>query len=301
VEGNTMKWIVGLDLRPFSRGAIQFAAWLAANSTAAGGEELVGVHVLEEGVLLNLLRYQHLDDVLASAQAAARTAVAEVGASDRFETIEILRGAHAESCLEEARVTHQGEALVVGRHAKQEGVSLVRLGRVARKLVRALHAPVVVVPPDLENAALGHGPVMALTDLQSDSTPAAHWAADMAARLGRELRIVHCVSDFAELGAAYLSGARLGEIGSQHREAGARSLSGWLEAEGLPPDCGQVVLGEPVEAALRLAASEHTTLLVAGARRLGLIERFFTARVGFELAAAAPCPVAIVPPPEAHG
>ncbi|HRI09043.1 MAG TPA: hypothetical protein PKW35_14575, partial [Nannocystaceae bacterium] len=39
-----MRWIVGLDLRGLSQGAIHFARWLHEHARA---ERLVGVHVIE--------------------------------------------------------------------------------------------------------------------------------------------------------------------------------------------------------------------------------------------------------------
>lgn len=64
---------------------------------------------------------------------------------------------------------------------------MIRLGRVARRILRRLGAPVLVVPPDLRAEQIGGGPVTALTSVSADSARACRFAADLAARLGRPL------------------------------------------------------------------------------------------------------------------
>ena len=79
--------------------------------------------------------------------------------------------------------------LVIGRAAERGSRAVVRLGRVARRVLRRLPCPVVVVPPDL--SAVADGPILLATDLDVASASAVTFARDLAARHGRELKVVH--------------------------------------------------------------------------------------------------------------
>jgi hypothetical protein len=63
-----MRWILGLDLEPRSRGAVQLARWIAR--ATRGGDEFVAVHVLGEDHVRAILKHQHLDEIVDMVTAA---------------------------------------------------------------------------------------------------------------------------------------------------------------------------------------------------------------------------------------
>jgi nucleotide-binding universal stress UspA family protein len=282
-----MRWIVGLDLRPESEGPARFTRWLVERSRAAGGERPVFVHVLEEEHLRHALRVHHLDAVTAAARGAAERLLSRAGAAGELR---IVQGLTAEDALEEARAAADAAGIVVGRAAGREGAAIVRLGRVARRLLRRLASPVVVVPPDLRAEDLGDGPVVALTSLAPDAVPACRLAATLAADLGRPLAICHVAR--AEV-LPYLPPEAIDLDG--RRASGEEALARWLTAEGLRADRTVVLAGSTVERALEWAEGERAPLLVAGSRHLSTRERLFQTSVGSALASTARIPIVVAP------
>lgn len=291
-----MKWIVGLDLRRQSQGAIKFSAWLSRTSTAEGGEHIIGIHVLEEAHLRAALRYHQLEELVEGAREAAEQVVSRVGADDRMAEIHIVQGGTAERSLEAARIYHHADGLIIGRYAKREGRSLLRLGRVARRIVRRLAMPVIVVPPD-HDADQGHdGPVIASVNLTEDADHVVAFAASMAARLQRPLVLVHVVARPEDYGAHYIPASSLEKMSREHQEEGERALADWAAVRGYR-DAERVVLqGGVIDQLVEIADQRNACLLVAGSRLLSTLERLLLTSVGSELAATAPCPVAIAPP-----
>jgi nucleotide-binding universal stress UspA family protein len=58
----------------------------------------------------------------------------------------------------------------------------------------------------------------------------------------------------------------------------------------------RVEIGEPAEGLARIASEEAASLIVVGSRREGLLRPRLRSTLAGNLAAAAPCPVVIVPP-----
>lgn len=289
------KWIVGLDLGPRSAGALRFATWMVRHSQA-GGERLVGIHVLEDAHLHIALRYHHLAELEAGALDAARKAIADLGAADVMDA-HVVEGQTADQTLEAACMFHRGYALVIGRNAPRDSNNPVRLGRVARRILRSLDEPVVVVPPDLVEA--GSGAVVLAASTGDDAAGAAAFARDFATRFGRELVLAHVAPMPAHHAAQYMPPETLAKIRAEHQTTGERELVAWAEGYGLG-DLRRVVLqGGVTEQLTAFAASEHALAIVTGSRRLTIFERWLLASTGSELAAAAGCPVAVVPPTRA--
>lgn len=290
-----MKWIVGLDLRPSSQGAIRFARWLSATSEK---DRMVGVHVLEEAHLQAALRYHHLDELMSTAREAAAQVVARCDATSVLETVEIVQGVQAERSLEAAREYHYADAVIVGRQAPREGHRLLRLGRVARRMLRSLDSPVIVVPPDYQvsPSAEAPGPVVVSTNLREDAKEATRFAADMAARLNLPLVVLYIVPYADDYGAHYIPEASRKKIAAENQTEGEAELKSWLSTHGVQGAEGLVVQGGVVESILRVAGERHASLVVSGSRLLSALERLLLTSIGSELAASAPCPVAVVPP-----
>ena len=290
-----MKWLLGLDLRPLCLGAVRFAAWLARMSRAADGESFAAVHVVEEQHLMAVLRYHHLEEVLERARVSARGIVAAEAAA--IGEPEIARAPSVEQGLEAARASHQSDAFLIGRAAGRAGSGVIRLGKVARRMLRSASVPVVVVPPDLRAGHLGDGPVVALTSLQPDSADACRFASKMAERLGRGLALVHVAPGPGEF-PVQLPAATLDSLCREHREQAEEEIAAWNSAQRLRASVTEVLQGPIVESALEFAARQRSPLIVAGSRRLSTLERTLLHSTGADLAASAPVPVAVVPPLE---
>jgi nucleotide-binding universal stress UspA family protein len=289
-----MKWIVGVDLRPGSHGALRFASWLSG-CAEPGAEQLVAAHVLEEEHLRAALLLHHMDEVSLGARQAAERIVAQEGGKARFAEVAVVPGTTADETLEDVRAARRADVIVVARASGRGGGGLVRLGRVARRLLRRGGAPVVVVPADLDPAALGDGPVVALTRLTDDSVEACRFARDLAARLRRRLSVVH-VAPYVEQVAQYLPAASLDRLRADRRSEAERGLAAWVATHRLAPDAVAVLHGHPIEAAVEHARAERAPLLVVGSRRLSALDRVFQTSFGSDLAAASPVPVVVVPP-----
>lgn len=293
------RWIVGLDLRPTGQGALRFAHWLAA-ATREGQPSFVGVHVLEEDTLRAALRYHHLDELINGAREEAEMLLRNAGATDVVKELHVVQGMHAEQTLEAARDEHHAEGLVVGRQAPREGHHLLRLGKVARRLLRSLAGPVVVVPPDWDPAtASADGPVVCATNVGDGAVAAAQFAAALAHRLGRPLIIVYSVPVPEDYGANYIPAATRQKIAAESQESGERELREWVAGLGLTNATHVVRQGHVTEQVLRLAHESHAALIVTGSRRLSTLERLLLTSVGSELSATSPIPVVVVPPASA--
>lgn len=284
-----MRWIVGLDLRPGSEGPTRFARWLLTARPPRPHGNAVYVHVLEEEHLRFALRQHHLDEVTAAARTAAERLLASAGASGE---IRVVQGRTADEALEEVRASVGADGVVVGRAAGREGVAIVRLGRVARRMLRTLASPVAVVPPDFRGEDAGDGPVVALSSLRDDAVGACRLAATLAADLGRPLAVCHVARAEA---LPYLPPAAIDL--EARRAAGEADLVGWLAAQGIRADATVALVGSPVDRALEWAEGARTPLVVAGSRRLSAVERMVQASAGTALAATSGIPVLVVPPP----
>jgi nucleotide-binding universal stress UspA family protein len=236
--------------------------------------------------------------------------VRNAGAQAVLTDLHVTQGVRAEETLEAARTEHGAEGLVVGRQAPREGHHLLRLGKVARRLLRSLGGPLVVVPPDWEPDTVSpDGPVVCATNVGDAAVPAAHFAAELARRLGRALILVYTVPVPEDYGANYIPAATRQKIAAESQQAGERELAAWLAGlalpgftagPGLPGGATTVVRqGHVTEQVLRLARETQAALIVTGSRRLSTLERLLLTSVGSELAATSPCPVAVVPPPAA--
>lgn len=286
-----MRWIVGLDLRGLSQGAIHFARWLHEHARA---ERLVGVHVIEaypdaaRDIELPIESFQEW------LQAAAEREVAKAGARAAFDDVDVSRSTSAEDGLGAAVEAKRADGLILGRKAPRGQEPLVRLGRVARRLVRRAEAPLVVVPPDLVTQDIGDGPVVVATDLGEDAVGALRFGDALARALGRELVLAHGIQ-LPHLLDQYMPADAWEGVQRVIGERGTASAHDWAARLGVKARV-HVVDGPLVRGLAVAAVRERACLLVCGSRRLSLVERIFTSSVGSEVAATAPMAVAVVPP-----
>ena len=283
-----MKWLVGLDLRESGRGAVHFASWLAHQGAPA---DVAAVHVLEQSYLLDVLRREHLVDVEAAAESRVEQVLREAGLPTAG--VHVREGDVIEHVLAAMATERAVDALVLGRQAHAGDHKIVRLGRVARKLVRTLPVPVIVVPPELEAPA--DGPIVVATDLTDESAEAAAFARRLADTTGRSLVVAHVVPTYDD-GGAFVPAATLQQFYHQLGLERERDVESWVAKHGLSTAPRVVATGDVVGRIIGVAQKERAALVVVGSRRLRAVERLFTASVGTDLCRHAPCAVAIAPP-----
>lgn len=284
------RWIVGLDLSARSHGALVFAAWMRQAESPAERPSLVGVHVLEAWAAHYLPVGR--EEYVRSVRAVAERHMAEVGGA--FDDVQVVEAERAEDGLVGA--AQRGDAIVIGRSATRESHALVRLGRVARRVLRQLPAPVFVVPPDLSAQALG-GPVVLAVDLTDSCVPAIEAAVRLARAHGRPLVLAHAGEPrhadlLDELDPRWLAARE------QFRGGVEREFAAWAEAKGLGAVRRVLEYGSAPETLARIAAREQAAVIVVGSRRLSTAERIFTTSTASALAGLCTCPVAVVPPRE---
>lgn len=282
-----VKWIVGLDLRPRSQGAIKTARWLAQHGGPSVRHRFYGVHVVPQTPRVST-RDDVIDELCETARTQAQQTVEAAGATAALTRIDAVPGEPL-AALAAASTYYDVDGLIVGRHGPREGGTVVRLGTVARQLLRTLPSAVMVVPPDHDPAAQADGPVLVATDLGDASAAAARYGLRLAQELGVDLVLLH-VFETGQL-ASHLGAAPYSPI-VQDPEA----FEDWVETYGLGGARTETSTGDPIERILELSKTHDASIIVCGSRRLSLTDRVFQASTGSTLAAYADRPVVIVPP-----
>ncbi len=272
-------WILGLDLGDRSRGALYFADWLA------GPEHTHAIHVLE------LWSRPYIrSDVGAAALEVARSLAQELHISPPGR-VTVQDAETAEVGL--AAAAGGAAGLVVRRAAGTGAHTAWGLGHVARRVLRSLPCPVVVVPRDL--TAVAPGPVLLATDLGAASTAAVAFARELAAEHGRELVVVHVVEDrYSDLIDDTDPIWQRGR--DSYMDELTDSVHSWM-AEHALLGRPRIVHGSVVGGLRKHAAATRGALVGVGSRRRGAPGRSFLGSTASALAGRAPCPVAVVPSP----
>jgi len=276
-------WTLGLDLDGHAAGALRFAAAIEAPWSV--------VHVLDLSGVGAALPAEALDEASRAESLVVSSLARAAGVEGRVAVL-------CETCPVEVALEHEvlaagAKALVVGRRAPAESHALVRLGSIARRLLRRLPAPVIIVPPDF--VALAPGPVLVASDLRTDSDQAVVFARELASLLSRELRVICVFEPVARARVAVVAEA-LAQAGLEDTEdARSRSVHAWCERVGVPREAVDLARGDALHEVLRAGREREAAVLVCGSRRLGTLDRLFTASFGSSLAAVATVPVAVVP------
>lgn len=271
-------WIVGLDLDGRARGALVVGEWIAR------GGNLVGVHVLESWA-----RPHIRGDAFSAVHALVVRTTRELHLP-ALARVTVLEATRAEEGLAEAAQAAAG--LIIGRAAPAHEDRIVRLGVVARQLLRQLPLPVIVVPPDL--AAVAPGPVLFATDLGPSGAQALGFARELAGAHGRPLELLHVADTrhhdlIDDLDPGFVA-AR-----AAYHAAVAASFGAWADAHELTGNTRHVGYGDPAARIAAVAAERRAALVVVGSRRLGTVARAFLSSTASALAGLAACPVAVVP------
>lgn len=291
-----MKWVVGIDLTEGSEGPLQFASWLSRFSTGEGGEEIVAGHVLPAKAQIDqFMSSEELERLHPRAKQACKAAIERAEASAAITSLELVESEHIEEALGALAKGEGADALVIGRRARRGEDRLSRLGRVARRVLRQLPAPVVVVPPDFDAREPRDGPVILATACTDLSVEAGKFAEDLSNRLDCDLLVAHVVRT-VDWAVAYMPVDAVAQVRSSSQEVGRTDLASWAQRHELWGAQTAILHGDPSQALGDLARDKNASLIVTGSRRLSGAARMFVPSVASELAASAWCPVAVVPP-----
>ncbi len=285
-----MRWLIGVDLRKTSGGAVALARAVASRVPDA---RFFGAHVIEDHVLAAATEFG-----LAAAERVPTyvdSLLAPLREDDTFEEVGSIAASAAEDGLRIAAARHDCDTLVIGRLAPGSGGGLFRLGRVARRLVRELPRQIVVVPPDFNSEGWGTGPIVLAVDPMTDCARAATQARALASALDVDLLITHVVPSPDEL-IRYMPSEAWENRSQAREETSLDQLSGWAAARGLSDSRRSVVTGSVVPSLLRVSETAGASMLVIGSRKLGLAARMFSSSTGTGVAAYSKVPVMIAPP-----
>ena len=270
-----MRWAIGLDFRREGKGALAFAHWLRAGDT---GDKFVGLHALESSPLLQALREPGEEQ--RALDAARSLALKDLAKADMtgIEGPTVLDGELPGEALVRALEEVEAQALIIGRRAERNDARWLRLGPVARRLLRRLPGPLVVVPPDLAEDQIGDGPVVLASDLRDDSVGAAAFARQVARARDRDVVVAHIVptsEDVEQFMPAATVQQLYDQIGMDRRD----SMEKWKREVGLEHAPSAVASGETVERLMGIANAEKAPMIVSGSRRTSGLARLFTASV----------------------
>ena len=272
-----MKWIVATNLRDDSRGALEFAAWLHATARDAQAQPTTALSVIRDGGdFLNVPSGRQL--MVQRIEEAAREFIAQTPARDAIEGVQVEVAANVATSLSETAKA-QAAALVLGRAAPRENTRLVRLGSIARRALRQLAGPTVIVPPDWTAEIAGDGPVMVAVDASASSLAALAFAEALATAVARPLLAVQAIQGLDGLGTAFLPAAEVASSREQHRQREIDELSAFLAEHGHASLAVRSEPGPTLHTLLDVADDVHAAAIVCGSRRLTLAERIFSASV----------------------
>lgn len=286
-----------MDTRDRCQGALRFGEWLADESRASPDDRFEALHVLQDEDLRPLRSHASLSEIERMARERFTELLAQTRLRESLASHEIVYEATAERALAK-RVTGEDEVvLMVGRRAPRGATGWTRLGRTARRLVRTLPAPVVVVPPDFAPAAAHAGPVLLGTNLGPDSDGAADFAARLAEKWKRPLLAATVLPGIIDEPPAYLPVVAHQELVESRRAEVQHDLELWLRRHQLYGIETAVLTGDPVDRLTGLAFERDAVMVVVGSRMLTLRSRIYLSSIGSDLAGTATVPVAVVPPP----
>ncbi len=267
------------------------AGWLRRQAEQSNPQSLVALHVLPERVKRMLV----LEATAAAPEMVVenmRRLVAESGVEDPFTEYRAEWAKSVEEGLAEAAKRDETTGILIGKSASDPVPMFGGLGRIARRLLRKLPAPVMVVPRQFVAANIGKGPILLASDLESSSIPAAALADDLARALHRELVVVGVEETFRRV--PVLAPEAFVPLSLIERITLPR-IRAWTYARKIERARAIVREGERVHTILGVAREEDAAMIVCGSRCLHLGQRIFASSTASELARGAARPVLVVP------
>ena len=240
--------------------------------------------------------FQTVDRELALAEIPKFLGVGLAGAVD-YHILE-APSVHKEILVQTERL--DADLVVVGSHGRS-GFDRLFLGSVAEKILRTSEVPVMVVPPQADDAApIGREPFQSIvlaTDFSVGSEAALRYAASLAQHGAARLAIVHVVEPIP-VGHDPLVGGSFDIIGYRaqlEREAVTtlkKAIPDWVR---LGCETEEVVLtGKPSRQILSFAEDRRADLIVLGVHGRNALDRLLFGSTAEQLVRRATCPVLAV-------
>ena len=278
------KVVVGVDGSADARAALD---WAIAHVVTCGGSQVTLVHAWSmptTGGMVSVERFNVLRDIATNVLADAdRMAQRANGVT---VTTHLEYGPAADAILRHA---DDAAMIVVGSRGRGP-VSGLLLGSVSRAVVTRAGAPVAVLRRAM---ATQDGPVVVGIDDSAEARGALRWAADLARRSQRDLKVVHAYQPHHFAG---LFGVGKLQPDSAWRSDAISAMSEVIESEINEPGplALEAVATHAGPADGLLEAAEEASLLVIGTRGSGGAA-ILLGSVGSEVLKRATCPIVTVP------
>ena len=287
---------LGLDLRPQTTGAVQYALWLCNEANLQPAGHVHAVHVIEPEAMVELIRHAEEETILGAFERRGKEILDEVAHGAHLHPPKVV-GGDAIELLEDIARANGSTALVISRRANSDAVmSFPRLGSIARRLLRRLKLPIIVAPPELLPSAVGEGPVVVAVDFTEGSKRAVDWAQAFADTIHRSIRLVHFADMPDQIGyAGVLQAERWDELCEEILAHGRDRMAKFIDGYGLTHTDTAVLRGPVLPALGDYADAMKACLVVTGSGHHGLLHRVIVPSVASETAAFSPTPVAVVP------
>lgn len=287
---------LGLDLRPQTTGAVQYALWLCKMARLQPAGHVRSVCVLEPDVMVELMRHADEDTILGAFAQRGKEVLDEVGRDGHLHAPEVF-GGDAVEVLEDRARAHGSTALLISRRAaSHKQIAFPRLGAVARRLLRRLKVPVIVAPPELLASQIGDGPVLVAVDFEDSSRRAIEWAQPIADMLQRKLELIHLVEMPDPVGyVGLIQTERWETLTTEILDRGRERMDQFVRAHQLDGIATVVERGPVLPGLVDFAATSHACMLVCGSGHHGLLHRVIVPSVASETAGLASVPVAVIP------
>jgi nucleotide-binding universal stress UspA family protein len=281
---NINQILVPTDFSENAQHAIDYAVALAKKSSAR-------LHLLHTPViptyLLMDLSYspgpEAVTRILNDSQKALDAQVKGVAAAG-VEHFSAIREGTVHEVIRDYAKEHDVDLVVLGTHGRT-GVSKLMYGSVTERVIKTVHTPIIVVPP--EGGQLP-GSIVVSYDFSPPSQRAADAAKAIYELLGGPLHVVH---SYLDVWGEYTDrGAVVGEAAEKRREALRLGLQEMLakDAEklfgaGRRDVETHLVTGDPAESILKVARDVSATLICAGTTGKSGIERILIGSVARRL------------------
>lgn len=179
---------------------------------------------------------------------------------------------------------HDVDLVVVGTHGRS-GVSKLMYGSVTERVIKTVHTPIIVIPPD---GGTMPSSIVVAYDFSAPSKRAAEVAQAIHGVFPGPLHVVH---SYLDVWGEYTDrGAVVGEAAEKRRQALHLGLEEMLQTESkelLSSDGTDIethlVTGDPAEGLLRVAEDVGATLICAGTTGKSGIERLLIGSVARRL------------------
>lgn len=287
---------LGLDMRPQTTGAVQYALWVCETANFQPVGHVRPVHVVEPDAMVELIRHADEQAIVGAFQQRGKEVLHELGHGGHFRAPEVLVGDAVEILEDRAIATHSTALLISRRAPSSSTMALPRLGSVARRLLRRLKLPVIVVPPDLLASQVGGGPVVVAVDFEEGSQRALEWAQPVADTLHRKLMLVHMAEMPDQIGyAGFIQPERWQSLANEILDRGRERMDDFVQRCGIEQVETSIVRGPVLPGLLDFAAESKACMLVSGSGHHGVLHRILVPSIASEAAALAAVAVAVVP------